>query len=233
MRWRSGETTVMGLATGSFLQAPHQPPPPPTSPPSTPPLPAPPSPSRPLWGAADQHLVPSSAVDSHLQLWPLLHRLSVSSIVQLQSSTNIFSPFFLFHQCSCLKEMPRLQNARLHCFQRMARFFNGVKQLTANVDRENTLWLQIQRKCAQTLFSASHNFPSTQMQQKRAARDQIHNNSVSCDRQFLETVQLSIKRNLHNPQSRVRQFYDSARRKTWKKSVPIYSGGSYKAVENS
>ena len=92
-------------------------------------------------------------------------------------------------------------------------------QLTANVNRENT---QIQRKCAQTLFSASHNFPSTQMQQKRAARDQIHNNSVSCDRQFLETVQLSIKRNLHNPQSRVRQFYDSARRKTWK-SVLIYS----------
>ena len=72
----------------------------------------------------------------------------------------------------------------------MARFFNGVKQLTANVDRENTHWLQIQRKCAQTLFSVSHNFPSTQMQQKRAAaaRDQIHNNSVSCDRQFLETV---------------------------------------------
>ena len=117
--------------------------------------------------------------------------------------------------------MPRRQNARLHCFQRMARFFNGVKQLTANVDREN---IQVQRKCAQTLFSASHNFPSTKMQQKpaAAARDQIHNNSVSCDQQFLETVQLSIKRNLHNPQSRVRQFYDSARRKTWK-SVPIYS----------
>ena len=129
------------------------------------------------------------------------------------------SQFFLFNQCSCLEEMPRRQNARLHCFQRMARFFNGVKQLTANVDREN---IQVQRKCAQTLFSASHNFPSTQMQQKRAARDQIHNNSVSCDRQFLETVQLSIKRNLHNPQSRVRQFYDSARRKTWK-SVLIYS----------
>ena len=35
---------------------------------------------------------------------------------------------------------------------------------TANVDRENTHWLQIQRKCAQTLFSVSHNVPSTKIQ---------------------------------------------------------------------
>ena len=74
----------------------------------------------------------------------------------------------------------------------------------------------------QTLFLVAHNFQ--QKMQQELAGDQIHNNSVSGDRQFLQTVKLSIKSVAlefakSSEQGRVRQFYEDGR----PQNVEIYA----------
>ena len=120
-----------GLPQVPSYNIPHPIPPPPS--------PTAPPPSRPLSGAAHLHLVPSSAVDSHLQLWPLNHQ----SVWNIQLHFSLW--LTLFDICSLLLcDWPMLvfgglgearrQNACLHCFLHLARFLNRVEQLTARCE---------------------------------------------------------------------------------------------------